>query len=213
MTTGTHERPRIDVAHLPDIGFDWRSPLWWGNLLGIFIETTTVALLLATYFYVARNFPDFPPPRVDVHPAKYHPVPDLTAGTWNTVLLVGSCIPMWWTDRAARRKQRGKVIVGLAVMLAAAVGSIVLRRYEFAAVHFKWDANAYGSIVWTLLVTHLIYVIIGVGEFLLMGAYVVMKPIDNKHGLDVTLAGGYWYWTAGIWVLIYATIYFAPRVL
>jgi hypothetical protein len=27
------------------------------------------------------------------------------------------------------------------------------------------------------------------------------------------LVGGYWYWVAGIWLPVYATIYFAPRFL
>jgi hypothetical protein len=29
--------------------------------------------------------------------------------------------------------------------------------------------------------------------------------------MDVTLAGGYWYWVAGTWILLYAVVYFAPR--
>src|SRR3954463_11985423 len=92
----------IDVSNLPDNAFDERSPLWWGNLLMIFIETTTVALLVAIYFYLRMNFGDWPPPKVDVFPPLYHPVPDLGAATVNTMLLLLSCLPMYWTDMVAR---------------------------------------------------------------------------------------------------------------
>jgi cytochrome c oxidase subunit III len=213
MIPMTTDPRQIDVSHLPDIGFDWRAPLWWGNLLGILIETASVGLLLAAYFYVARNFQPFPPPRVDTWPPLFDPVPDLGVGTANTVLLLLSCLPMYWTNQMARRKNRAMTLAGLGIMFAITVASIWLRCYEFPAVHFRWDANAYGSVVWTLLGMHLIYLVIGLLEFALMGVYLVFHHLDNKHALDVTLAGGYWYWTAGVWVLIYATIYFAPRLL
>jgi hypothetical protein len=31
--------------------------------------------------------------------------------------------------------------------------------------------------------------------------------------MDVTLAGGYWYWVAGTGTLIYAVIFIGPRIL
>ena len=42
---------------------DARAPMWWGNLLLIFIETMTMGLLVASYFYIRRNFWEWPPPR------------------------------------------------------------------------------------------------------------------------------------------------------
>ena len=49
-------KPRtLDVSHLPNTAWDEASPLWWGNLLLTFIETTTLAIMLATYFYLRMN--------------------------------------------------------------------------------------------------------------------------------------------------------------
>jgi cytochrome c oxidase subunit 3 len=203
----------IDVSKLPPNAFDSRSPVWWGNTLMILIETTTMALLVATYFYLARNFPEFPPPRVNQEPVLYHPVPNLPMGTANVILIVASCIPMYLTDRAARRDRRWGVFGGLCAMLLIAVIAIVLRFNEFHAVHFKWDDNAYGSIVWAILGMHLTYLIAGGAEFLVMGVWVLTHPLDEKHALDVTLAGGYWYWVGGTQIVLYLVIYFAPRIL
>jgi heme/copper-type cytochrome/quinol oxidase subunit 3 len=202
----------LDVSHLPDSAFDARSPLWWGNLLAILIETTTIALMLATYFYVKRNFDQWPPPKADPMPSMIDPLPDLPPGTWLTVLLVASCLLMYLTDLAARKQRRGGVIVGLIVMTLIGAAALWLRFKEFPATRFSWGDNAYASVVWTLLILHLTYLLAGVLEFFIMGLWVILHPLDEKHALDVTLAGGYWYWTAGIWLPVYFTIYWVPRL-
>src|SRR5207248_1070724 len=58
----------LDVSDLPESGWDSNDPVWWGNLLAILIETTTIALLIASYFYLRRNFDEWPPPRIDEAP-------------------------------------------------------------------------------------------------------------------------------------------------
>jgi cytochrome c oxidase subunit III len=211
MSEPMQPRATIDASKLPDHAWDAHAPLWWGNLLLIFIETTSMALLFATYFYVRRNFHEWPPPRINADPPLVHPVPHLTAATINTLLLVLSCIPMYFTDMAARRKDRHNVIVGLLFMIAIGVISCLLRAREFYDVHFWYDDNAYGSVVWTILGLHAIYILTGVVEFALMAAFAARHGFEDKHGLDVTLMGGFWYWLAGIWLITYVIVYWYPR--
>ena len=203
----------LDVSLLPDSAWDSRAPQWWGNTLLILIESTTILLLLVAYFYIRRNFGEWPPVQSNTVPPLYHPVPDLLASTIDLVLIVLSCIPMYLTDMAARRKDRKGVTIGLWLMFAVTLVLIGLRFWEFFGVHFRWDENAYGSIVWTILGTHLTYLLATSAEFLIMVLWVMRHGIDKKHGLDVTLAGGYWYWAAGTWVAIYAVVYWGARVL
>jgi heme/copper-type cytochrome/quinol oxidase subunit 3 len=177
----------------------------------MFIETTSMVLLFATYFYLRRNFWEWPPPLVSSEPPIVHPVPHLLAATLNTLILILSCIPMYWTDMAARRQQRPKVIFGLLIMIGIGVVSCLLRWREFYDIHFWYDDNAYGSIVWTILGLHLIYILTGIAEFALMAAFAARHGFEAKHGLDVTLMGGFWYWLAGIWVITYVIIYWYPR--
>ena len=56
-------RPVSDVAMLPDHAFSYHAPIWWGNLLMIFIEGAAFAILAASYFYLSRNFDTWPPSR------------------------------------------------------------------------------------------------------------------------------------------------------
>jgi cytochrome c oxidase subunit III len=201
----------IDASKLSDSTFDARAPLWWGNLLLILIETTTMALLIASYFYIRRNYWEWPPPRVHELPPILNPVPRLGAGTINMLLLLASCLPMYWTNQAARRLDRKRVLAGTLAMLAIALVSCGLRWVEFHDVHFKWNVNAYASIVWTILGMHFIYLLVGAAEFGVMAAWAWRHPFEEKHGLDTTLMGGYWYWVAGIWLPTYVMLYWYPR--
>jgi cytochrome c oxidase subunit 3 len=207
--------PSIDVSHLPTSAFDWRAPVWWGNTLAILIETTTMVLLIATYFYLRRNFGEWPPNNPDVLPPLYHhdALPDLKFSTINTILIAAACLPMYWTDLRARRKDAAGVRIGLVIMLLLAAVAIVLRFYEFPGLKFKWNTNAYGSVLWWILGMHLTYLIAAALEFFIMALWVFLHPIDDNHALDVTLAGGYWYWLAGVWVVVYFVVYFGARVL
>lgn len=202
--------PVIDVSRLPPTAFDARAPVWWGNALMIVIETMTVALLAVSYFYVKQNFERWPPPFVSEQPPILHPVPDLWAGTANAILLAASCVPMWLIDNAVRRGAKWVPVAVLGMGLLGIV-CIVLRCFEFPAVKFWWDDNAYASAVWAILVMHLVYLIVGAGELLLVAFWLTLFGIDEKHAVDVTLTGGYWYWTAGTWVVLYAIIYWVPR--
>jgi heme/copper-type cytochrome/quinol oxidase subunit 3 len=206
-------RATLDVSHLPTSAFDERSPLWWGNLLLVLIETTTLAIMLASYFYLRMNFEQWPPPKVDVHPPIHEPWPDLGAATAAVVLMLAACLPMYWTDMAARRQERGKVLLGLGLMLAVSVAAVVLRGYEFHATKVWWNDNAYASVVWTTLGVALTYQLAAAGEFLIMLLWIATNKLDEKHALDVTLAGGFWYWVAGTGAVVYAVIFWGARVL
>jgi heme/copper-type cytochrome/quinol oxidase subunit 3 len=200
----------IDVSRLPPTAFDARAPVWWGNLLFVLIETMGVAILAAAYFYLRQNFDSWPPPRVNDQPALFDPAPDLPAGTANVILLAASCIPMWIIDHGVRRGAKW-VPLGLVGMGLVGVISMVLRGFEFPAMKFWWDDNAYGSLVWTILGFHLVYLIAATGEILVLAYWLVRYGIDEKHAVDVTLTGGYWYWTAGMWLPLYVILYWIPR--
>jgi cytochrome c oxidase subunit III len=209
----TRPRPTLDVSRLPTDALGPRSPQWWGNLLAILIESTTLALLVAAYYYIARNYEVYPPPRTTLNPPLFETEPRLGWATANVILLALSCLPMYLTDKAAREHRQTGVRLGLLLMSVIGAVSCWMRWQEFDAVHFKWDDNAYASIVWAILGMHLIYTLYGLGELAVMDAWNWTHKLDEKHVLDVTLAGGFWYWVAGTAVIVYGVIYWSPRLL
>jgi heme/copper-type cytochrome/quinol oxidase subunit 3 len=182
----TPARPTIDVSHLPAESRDSRSPAWWGNTLFMLIETTTVALLLASYVYLWRNYPQsgWPPPAGQHAPPLLKPVPELLVGTLNVLLLLTTVPLMVWVDRACRRQfdaleeanaskpseapagagrppERPAVVVwGLVALLLLGALSLFLRWEEFPALKVLWNENAYAALVWTMLGLHFVYVAI-----------------------------------------------------
>jgi heme/copper-type cytochrome/quinol oxidase subunit 3 len=98
-------RAVIDVSELPSHEFDTYDPVWWGNNLLLAIESSMFMILIATYFYLRQNFPLWPPPIAQLT-ATLDPLPQLSYGTLNTILLVLSCGPMILTDISARRGNR-----------------------------------------------------------------------------------------------------------
>jgi cytochrome c oxidase subunit 3 len=199
----------IDVSELEPHVLDHRSPIWWGNVLLLCIETTMFGLLVAAYFYLRMNFTEWPPPRPEK--SLYATNPKLFFATANTILLVLSCIPMGLADWAALHRKVGVVKVCMAVMVLLGLGAIALRFYEFSDLKFRWDDNAYAGIVWTTLGMHLLHLITGTAENGIMCAWAWLHGLDDKHARDVRVGAVYWYWIAGIWLPIYVVIYFGAR--
>ena len=87
-----NNRAVIDVSRLPASAMDHRSPIWWGNILLLLIETTMFALLIATYLYFRIvDFDRWPPPRVPGGPSRPGPAerpgspratPPVPSGAW-----------------------------------------------------------------------------------------------------------------------------------
>lgn len=206
----TEERAVLDVSALPAHGFDTRAPLWWGNLLLIAIETTTLVIAAAVYFYLSQNFNVWPPPRTETY-SIMNPLPSLGIPTINLVLIILGCAPMIWVDRAARLANKRGVQIGLLICLLVGLATTVLRFYELPAVKIRWNSNAYGSAVWAVLLSHLIHLIVETLEVFILSVYIFNRRLDAKHRLDLTVLAVYWYWVAAVWIPLYLIVYIGPR--
>lgn len=198
---------------MPATEFDHRSTLWWGNLIGLFIETAMFGVMIAVYFTTVMNIRPFPPPRVDRFPVLLDSDPALTLPLVGLGLLLLSLVPGVMLDLAARRRDARTVKVLLPITLVFNVALIVVRYYEFDALHFKWNENAYGSAAWMILGLHMFHLIVLFCEDVCLTAWVFARGMDEKHALDVTVAAVYWYWIVGVWVVLFPIVYLVPRMI
>jgi heme/copper-type cytochrome/quinol oxidase subunit 3 len=203
-------RSVIDVSGLPPSAIDHRSPIWWGNTLLLAIETTMFAILCASYFYLRQNFENWPPPQVNYIPPNLHPVPDIFWGTLNLVVILSAGFFMFLTDRAALRFDKRKVLLWGLFTVVLGLLAIAFRFREFHGTQFRWDDNAYASVVWGILVMHLIHLLVGTSEDGFMFAYIIKHGLDDKHARDVRVTAVYWYWISGIWLALYLIVYLGP---
>ncbi|HEU4510672.1 MAG TPA: cytochrome c oxidase subunit 3 [Pyrinomonadaceae bacterium] len=204
-------RTVIDISELPKHQFDTHDPVWWGNAVLLAIETTMFGILIATYFYLRQNFTLWPPPIAQLTDT-LRPLPEVAFGTANTILLVASCAPMIVTDLSARRNQITLSRIGLIACILFGVAALVLRAFEFPAFYFRWDSNAYGSAVWFILGMHTLHLIVMTVEAIVLTIWIFKYQYDIKHRVDIVTLGVYWYWVVGVWLFLYAIIYFTPRM-
>jgi cytochrome c oxidase subunit III len=204
----------INVGHLGQDTLGHRSPIWWGNLFLLVIETTMFGILIASYLYYRTiDFSQWPPPSVNRFPPIYNPVPELGLPIANLALLLVSVIPMAICDWACLKRKAMLVNVTLAWTIILGIGIIVLRFYEFPCLKFRWDDNAYASTIWLIVGMHLTHLIVATCENILMAAWLFTKGLDDKHARDVRVCAVYWYWIAGIWILLFGLVYIGPRIL
>jgi heme/copper-type cytochrome/quinol oxidase subunit 3 len=192
-----------DVSVLPDAGFGARTVLWWGLLGFMLIEGGAFALASGAYLFLMSHTDPWPPNQMP---------PDLLWGTIFTAVIVLSEIPNVIVSRAAHAQNEAVVKVGLIVACAFGVALMVIRWFEFQALNVRWDASAYGSIVWALLFLHTTHVITDLADTIGLTIFSFTHEMDTNRFSDVADNCIYWHFVLVAWLPMYALIYWAPRL-
>jgi cytochrome c oxidase subunit III len=198
-------RAGIDVSHLPSVPYGHRSLLWWGTLGFMVIEGFTLVLVIASYFYLRTNEFDWPPGRT--------PNPDLLIPTLNTLLLLLVIVPMRAAGQAARRQDRAAVARGLLIATGITIVVNVLRWFELMALNVRWDAHAYGSAAWAVVVMHTTLTVVDVFETGTLGTLFLTGKAKRKHYPDVEDATFYQYFLSLGYIPVYLVAFWSPRLL
>lgn len=197
-------RPVASVSELPTVTFGPRSIMWWGTLGFMTIEGWTTALLLASYLYLRQNYEAWPPLRT--------PYPSLLIPSINLAILLLSCIPAKLCADAAKRLDEAAVKRWLLIFSVVIVPTVVLRWWELWALNTRWDTNAYGSAVWTIVGFHTSLLILDVVDTLGLTLFFFIKKMPVKSFSDATDNSFYWYFTVAAWAVIYLLLYVGPRI-
>ena len=204
MSAVTKYRVVADLSELPLHGMGSASPTWWGTLAFMLIEGTGFALVIGVYLYLAALASTWP---------LSAPLPSLGPGTALTLLLLVSLIPNILLSRWAEQGDLRKVRIGLVVMSVLGALPLVLRWFEFPALHVSWDSNAYGSITWTMLGLHTTHIITDLADTLVLTVLMFTRHGDNVRRLgDVQDNALYWNFVVLAWLPICACLYVVPRL-
>jgi heme/copper-type cytochrome/quinol oxidase subunit 3 len=198
-------RAAVDVSRLPNFAFGNRALTWWGVMGFLAIEGTMLVICFVSYFYLRTRVIEWPPPPVEL--------PDLLAPTINLIVLLLSIIPMYLVSRAAKRLDKRKLLIWTIVCDVMGLVFITIRVFEFYALNVSWDTNAYGSILWTIIVIHTFHIISEVLETIVFTIIIARGHTEPKYFVDATDNALYWYFIIGIWVPCYVLIFLAPRFL
>jgi cytochrome c oxidase subunit III len=194
-----------DLAELPTHAFSYRSLTWWGIIGFMVIEGVGFAMAIAAYFFLMSQEQEWAPrPTLP---------PDLLAGTLFTILMLLSEIPNSMIKNAAESYDAASVRKLLPAVVAIGAFLFVIRGFEFNSLNVLWYDNAYGSIIWALLVLHTLHV--GTDW---IDTVVLWRLMNTPHGeeprrlVDVDENALYWRFVWLTWLPIYALIYWVPRL-
>ena len=192
----------LDVGHMPTFAFGMRSPMWWGTMGLVAIESTVFALTIMAYFYLRSH--------ASVWPMSRFP-PDLLWGTANTAILLASMWPNQMAKKAAERLDLAGVRLWMVVCMLFSLAFLAVRVFEFGALNTRWDSDAYGSVVWMLLGLHTTHLVTDAWDSLVLTVLMFTGPLEGKRYVDVSENAGYWYFVVLSWLPIYAVIYWGAR--
>jgi heme/copper-type cytochrome/quinol oxidase subunit 3 len=195
-------RRTLDVAAMPNYAFGHKGLIWWGTVGFMVIEGSMFAMVLMAYFFLRTRSPVWPPAL---------PHPDATLGTINTLILLASVVPNYFTKHAAERLDLRRVRILLLVCLAFGLAFCVVRAFEFTRLGASWDRTAYGSIVWFIMGLHTTHLVTDVLDTAVLTALMFTAHVEPKRMVDVSENSLYWYFVVLSWIPIYLTVYFGPR--
>jgi heme/copper-type cytochrome/quinol oxidase subunit 3 len=192
----------LDVSGMPTFAFGPRSPMWWGTMGLVAIESTVFALTIMAYFYLRSH--------ASVWPMSRFP-PDLLWGNVNTAILLASLWPNQMAKQAAERLDIHGVRLWMTVCMVFSLAFLAVRAFEFGALNTRWDSDAYGSVVWMLLGLHTTHLVTDAYDSLVLTVLMFKGPLEGKRYVDVSENAGYWYFVVLSWLPIYAVIYWGAR--
>jgi heme/copper-type cytochrome/quinol oxidase subunit 3 len=197
------QRPVQDVAALPTTGFGPVSPIWWGTVAFITLESTGFVLAAGAYLYLRQVNPQWPIAA---------PPPNHWAGTALLVLLLISIVPNALADKAAKQQRLTAVQLWLIVMTVLGIVAVAIRGWEFTQLNIRWDDNAYGSITWFVLGLHAFHLITDLGDTAVLAALMFTRHVTKRRFGDVSDNAFYWYFVVASWIPLYALLYGVPRL-
>lgn len=193
----------LDVSALKPYQISNRAMLFWGQVLMCAIEGTLLLILAAMYFYYRLSVDVWPPPGVK-------PL-GVALPTLALIPLFFSTLGSYWASESAKTNSLTGMIVGLSANFVLGVVFLVMRGFEWSSFSFLWTAGVFGSIVWAILFIHTL----DTGADLLMTLVLILILAAGRNGerqrLGVHVDSVIWYFLAGIWIPLYAVIYWGPK--
>lgn len=193
----------LDVRDLPTVVYGSRGLMWWGAIGFMIVEGVSFAVSLVAYYYLRRNFADWPPVPT--------PLPPLWLGTLSLAVLLLNIWPTWMFERAGKRRDRRATMRWLWVSCAVMTAGCGLRLLEMRLVGTRWDEHAYGSCVWAILFLHLTLVATDALDTAGLASIFSAGRDEEKHLVDATDNAFYTWFSIVAWIPGFVTIYLVPR--
>ena len=196
-----------DVTATPDTlpleGKGLRSAAWWGTLCLIATEAILFVYLIFSYAYLGSQSQGAWPP---------DGAPSLMLAGPDTILLLASSLVLQWGVRAFdRRRARGILRLAIAATFLMGAAFVAVQGLEWHNKPFKFGANAYSSIYFTLTGIHMAHVVVGLVILASLLVWSLMNRLGGRHQ-HLMIGTLYWHFVDAVWIVVFTTIYLVPRL-
>jgi heme/copper-type cytochrome/quinol oxidase subunit 3 len=194
-----------DVSDLPTHKFGPSSLTWWGILGFMTIEGAGFGLAFAAYFFLMGHEQGWPP--------EARKAPELLWGTLFTIIILLSEIPNTAIKKAAHERDVATIRMLMPVIIGIGVVLLVIRGFEFNNLNVRWTDDAYGSIIWALLLLHTTHILTDWFDTIVLWA-LMRTPLgyEGRRLVDTDENSLYWRYVWLLWIPIYLMIYWVPRL-
>jgi len=180
-------------------------PFYYGMLLFVAIESAELLGFIASYFYLRSSLSDWPPGDM--------PLPALLVPTTATLLMVASAIPNYLGSRAIKQGDRRGLIMNLTVMSVLQLAFIILIVLHLISLNFGWTTNAYGSVYFVLIITHLLLA----GSTILESMFILVQALRGFYTAErhwaVEVDSITSYFAIAAWIAVFVTIFLSPYLI
>lgn len=192
-----------DLSGLPTSAHGARHLVWWGNISFMLIEGTGFLLAIGAYLYLQSQSAHWPPPG--------DALPDLRWSTIFTIGLVLSEIPNRWVAKQTGPKRVAQVRIGTLAMTVIGLMLAIARWFELQHLNIRWDHDAYGSVVWLLIVLHTTHVLTDLADTAVLALWLYTHEVGDDQFCDVEDNANYWSFVVIAWLPLYVLLYWVPR--
>jgi heme/copper-type cytochrome/quinol oxidase subunit 3 len=182
-----------------------RPGAWWGMVMFIVTEATVFALLITSYFYLRAAAVSWPPEDIKK--------PELLLSSINTVILLGSSVPMFVATRAISRGQRRTMAIALGLSFIMGAVFLGIQGWEFSQLEFEFNDNAYASSFWFINGSHGLHVAIALVFVLYLLARTAAGHFTERRHLAVENVALYWHFVDAVWIAVFLSLHVSPHFL
>ena len=178
---------------------------WWAMLFIIITEAAIFAFLQFSYYYIAvqQTLGTWPPP---------NGTPELTLSLPNTIILILSSVVLWWGERAIKRGERTKHLVGLGVAFLLGAIFVAVQLLEWRDKPFTYASSSYGSLFFIITGFHMAHVIAGLIMLFFLFVWSAMGYFDSRRNAPVTIGAFYWHFVDVVWICVFFSLYVTPHL-
>jgi heme/copper-type cytochrome/quinol oxidase subunit 3 len=117
---------------------------------------------------------------------------------------------MWWAESGIRENKQIRLMLGLAISFGLGGLFLLIQGFEYARAGFTPQANAYGSLFYTLTGFHGLHVTVGLVLISVMQVRSWVGHFDASRYLGVQTTAMYWHFVDAVWIFIFGSLYLSP---